>query len=88
MMSDCLMTNFYFQAKFFHDTGFSNWQSGVVIKNGKGINLDFDHHKRGPHENLICNVDVGPGKSIWRRGGLGNNSAARGTFWGYERKRN
>jgi hypothetical protein len=88
--TDSLMTNFDIQAKFIHDTCFTNFQSGVVIKNGKGINLAFDHHKRGPYENLLCNIDAGDGKNIWRSGGgrgLGKNSAARGTFWGIRAKK-
>jgi len=89
--NDSLMTNFDIQAKFIHDTCFSNFQSGVVIKNGKGSNLSFDHHKRGPYENLICNVHVGIGSGVWKSGGgraLGKNSAARGTFWGIRSEKN
>jgi hypothetical protein len=81
---DCLIANFDVETKFIHDITFTNPQSGNVVKNGKGRNLSFDHHKRGPHENLVCNVDVGDGDQIWRCGGgasLGKNCAARGTFW-------
>lgn len=84
MGNDCLLENFDFQTKFIHDITLSNRQSGNVVKNGKGRNLSFDHHKRAPYENLICNVDVGEGSQIWRCGGghaLGKNCGARGTFW-------
>lgn len=88
---DCLITNFDVQAKFIHDITFTNLQAGNVVKNGQGRKLSFDHHKRGPYENLICNVDVGDGSQVWRCGGgknLGKHCAARGTFWGIRAKEN
>ena len=87
---DCLITDFDVQAKFIHDITFAHLQSGNVVKNGKGRNLSLDHHKLGPHENLVSNVDVGEGTQIWRSGGgasLGKNCAARGTFWGIRAKK-
>ncbi len=81
---DCILTNFNIKTKFIHDVTVSNLQSGNVIKNGVGKNLSFDHHKRGPYENLFCNIDVGDGSQIWRCGGgrdLGKHCGARGTFW-------
>jgi ribosomal protein L21E len=82
--SDCLVENFEFKTHFVHDFTVSGSNNGNVIKNGKGINLSLDHHKRGPYENLLCNIDIGKGNEIWRSGGgqaLGKHSAARGTFW-------
>jgi hypothetical protein len=82
--SDCLATRFLFKTHFIHDITLSSSHSGSVIKNGKGINLSFDHHRRAPYENLFCNLDVGKGSEIWRCGGgasLGKHCAARGTFW-------
>ena len=84
MGQDCMLQRFDFRTKFIHDITFSNRQVGNVAKNGKGLNLSFDHHKRAPYENLICNVDVGSGSQVWRCGGgkqLGKNCGARGTFW-------
>jgi hypothetical protein len=81
---DCLFQNFDIRTKFIHDITMSNRQAGNVVKNGKGSNLSFDHHKRAPYENLFCNIDVGDGGQIWRCGGgrdLGKNCGARGTFW-------
>jgi hypothetical protein len=78
---DNLLQNFEFQAKFIHDV---TVKVGNVVKNGKGVNMSFDHHKRAPYENLFCNIDVGDGGQIWRSGGgaqLGKHCAARGTFW-------
>ena len=81
---DCLVQNFEFKTHFVHDFTVHNGKSGNVVKNGKGINLSFDHHKIGPYENLFCNIDVGKGSEIWRCGGgrsLGKHCGARGTFW-------
>ncbi len=89
MGQDCMLQRFDFRTKFIHDITFSNRQAGNVVKNGKGLNLSFDHHKRAPYENLICNVDVGTGSQVWRCGGgkqLGKNCGARGTFWGIRAK--
>ena len=81
---DCLVQNFDFKTHFVHDFTVGYTRNGNVVKNGKGINLSLDHHKKGPHENLFCNIDVGNGSEIWRCGGgrsLGKHSGARGTFW-------
>ncbi len=88
--SDCLVENFVFETRFIHDITVSALASGSVIKNGRGPDLSFDHHKRAPHDNLFCRIDVGEGKSVWRCGGgqaLGRNSGARTTFWAIESKR-
>lgn len=82
--SDCLVLNFDFRTHFIHDITVSYLNAGNVIKNGKGVNLSLDHHKKAPHENLFCNLDVGKGSEIWRCGGgrnLGKNCGAHGTFW-------
>lgn len=82
---DCLVQNFEFKTHFVHDFTVSNTQNGNVAKNGKGVNLSLDHHKKGPYENLFCNIDAGDGGEIWRCGGgnaLGKHCGARGTFWG------
>ncbi len=87
---DCLAQNFDVQTKFIHDIGLEALHAGNVYKNGRGINLSFDHHRRAPHENLFCNIDAGDGGQIWRSGGgkqLGKHCAARGTFWCIRSKR-
>jgi len=82
--SDCLLEDFDYQTHFIHDITLSYLNAGNVAKNGKGINLSFDHHKKGNHENLFCNIDVGKGAETWRCGGgrsLGKHCGAHGTFW-------
>ena len=82
--TDCLFENFDYRTHFIHDITEAYRCAGNVSKNGRGINLSFDHHKMGNHENLFCNIDVGRGTEIWRCGGgraRGKHCGARGTFW-------
>ncbi len=82
---DCLVTEFDLRTHFIHDITLGYLAAGNVIKNGKGTNLSLDHHKKAPHDNLFCNVDLGKGSEMWRCGGgasLGKHCGARGTFWG------
>ncbi|NOG55417.1 MAG: hypothetical protein HND57_14035 [Planctomycetes bacterium] len=84
MGTDNLMTNFTFNTHFIHDITVSYTHAGNVVKNGRGTNLSFDHHKKANHENLFCNIDVGAGTEMWRCGGgasLGKHCGARTTFW-------
>lgn len=88
--TDCLIENFDFRTQFIHDISVDNFSAGNVVKNGKGVNLSLDHHKRAPYENLFCNIDVGKGTVVWFCGGgalLGKNCGARGTFWGLRSSR-
>lgn len=81
---DNLFTNFDIRMQFQHDITMAAWTSGNVVANGRGVDICFDHHRRGPHENLFTNIDVGVGTHVWRCGGgagLGLHAAARTTFW-------
>ncbi len=81
---DCLVDGFEYRTSFIHDVTVSNGASGNVIKNGRGVDLSFDHHKRFPFANLFTNIDVGHGGQMWRCGGgarLGRHTAAWATFW-------
>jgi len=82
--TDCLLEDFDFRTHFIHDLTMGYLSAGNVVKNGRGIDLSFDHHRMCNHENLFCNLDVGEGDGIWRCGGgraLGRHCGARGTFW-------
>jgi hypothetical protein len=88
--TDNLFTRFRFETRFIHDLTLSCNYAGNVFSNGSGIDLNFDHHKRAPYENLFTNLDVGKGTRMWRCGGggsLGKNCGARGTFWNIRSKR-
>lgn len=89
--TDCIVTNFDINTRFIHDLSVELLTAGAVFKNGKGVDLALDHHKRAPHENLFSNLDLGEGSVTWRSGGdtsLGKHSAARGTFWNLRAIRN
>ena len=91
MGTDCLVTNFDLQTHFIHDITLGYLAAGNVIKNGRGTNLSLDHHKKAPHENLFCNLDLGKGSEMWRCGGgasLGKHCGARGTFWAIRAQQN
>lgn len=82
---DNLLMNFVFEMHFIHDITMTRLSAGNVIKNGSGVNLSLDHHKRANHANLYCNIDAGNGSDLWRCGGgasLGKNAGAWTTFWG------
>jgi hypothetical protein len=82
--TDNVFTDFRFDTRFIHDLGLSANHSGNVFSNGSGVDLNFDHHRRGPYENLFTNIDVGLGTRMWACGGgqkLGLHCGARGTFW-------
>jgi len=88
--TDCLIENFDIRTHFIHDITVDNFSSGNVIKNGKGVNLSLDHHKKAPYENLFSNLDLGKGTLAWFCGGgdlLGKHCGARGTFWGLKARR-
>ncbi|MCP5022296.1 MAG: hypothetical protein GY930_11025 [bacterium] len=79
--TDNVLTNFRFNTRFIHDLGLSANHSGNVFSNGSGVDLNFDHHRRGPHEYLFTNIDVGLGTRLWTCGGGQKLGRHCGTFW-------
>ncbi|MFH1499932.1 MAG: glycosyl hydrolase family 28-related protein [Verrucomicrobiota bacterium] len=80
---DHLFTRFDIRMRFIHDISVSQ-TAGVVVSEGRGEDLCFDHHKRAPFEVLFTNIDLGQGTRPWRSGGgaaLGKHAGARVTFW-------
>jgi len=81
---DNLFTDFDFRTQFIHDITVDHNASGNVSAHGKGVDLCFDHHRRGVNENLFTDIDAGSGTHLWRSSGgdsLGKHAAARNTFW-------
>ena len=81
---DNVITGFDFQTCFLHDLAVSIGSAGNVFSNGRGVDMNFDHHRRGPYENLFTNIHVGRGSRVWASSGgmfLGRHCAVRGTFW-------
>ncbi len=88
--TDNLFTDFNFNTRFIHDLGVSANHAGNVFSDGKGVDLNFDHHRRAPYENLFTNIDLGAGTRMWACGGgasLGKHCGARGTFWNIRAQR-
>ncbi len=80
---DNLVTRFDFQTSYVHDLSVEH-ASGNVFAGGRGADLNFDHHKDTPYENLFTDIDCGRGTRVWRCGGgasLGRQSAGWETFW-------
>ena len=80
---DNLVTNFDFRTSYVHDLSVEH-ASGNVWVHGRGTDLNFDHHKDTPYENLYTDIDCGRGGRVWRCGGgasLGRQSAGWETFW-------
>ncbi|MFH1499160.1 MAG: glycosyl hydrolase family 28-related protein [Verrucomicrobiota bacterium] len=89
-IGDHLFTRFDFRMRFIHDVGMGNQSAGVVMSQGKGVDLCFDNHKRAPYDNLFTMIDVGKGTRPWASGGglaLGKHSGARATFWNLRSER-
>lgn len=81
---DYLVTDFTVDTQFVHDLTVDTFANGNVFSEGKGIDVNFDHHRAAPFENLFTNIDVGSGSRLWKNGGsecAGPNSAARETLW-------
>ncbi len=82
-IGDHWFTRFDFQMKFVHDISVSGC-AGVVVSQGKGVDLCFDQHKRAPYETLFTAINLGAGTRPWKSGGgeaLGKQGGARVTFW-------
>ena len=82
---DYLVTDFKIETQFVHDLTVDAYANGNVFSKGQGVNMNFDHHRDGPFENLFTEIDVGEGSRLWNHGGdgcAGPPSAARETLWG------
>ncbi len=83
---DSWVTDFVLENVSQHDLSVSNLANGNVFSNGKGVDINFDHHRGAAYENLFSNIHVG---ESWRRNRLwdssgtptGHNTAAREIFW-------
>ncbi len=88
--TDNLTTGFDFRVRYIHDITVTRGSIGNVFASGRGVDVNFDHHRRGPYENLFTDIDVGVGSRVWASGGgaaLGRHSAARATFWNLRSER-
>mgnify|MGYP001206696134 CR=1 FL=1 len=82
--SDCLATGFAFEVSFFHDLTVSRGSIGNVFSKGRAPNMNMDHHRYAPYENLFTDLDLGEGTRAFNSGGgitCGQHTAAGETFW-------
>ncbi len=81
--NDCLCRDFTFECRFIHDLTVQS-AIGCVFAEGKGVDINFDHHRWAPYENLFTDIDVGRGSRVFASSGggmRGNHTAAGATFW-------
>ncbi len=89
--NDLLFTRFDVRKKFVHDLTVDGYAMGTVWSNGKGVDLNMDHHGRAPYGTLWSNLDMGQGKRPFGSGGSSNrlpHSAAFSTFWNLTARNN
>lgn len=83
--TDVLFTRFDVRKKFHHDLTVDNYAFGTVFSDGKGVDLNMDHHGHGPYGSLFTRLDLGAGTRPWDSGGKGAtrmpHSAARSAYW-------
>jgi hypothetical protein len=57
--SDVLVEDFTLNTKFVHDLSVDKFAQGIVWSNGKGKDIDMDHHKAQNYASLWVNIDAG-----------------------------
>ena len=80
---DGLCTNFSIETQFIHDVTVQS-AMGCVYCAGRTANLNMDHHRWAPYENLFTDIDAGEGTRLFSSSGGGNrgaHTAAGSTFW-------
>lgn len=89
-VQDCLLSGIEFTFTFIHDTAVSSLAAGNVFADLTGVDVNFDHHRKIPFENLFTAIDAGIGSRLWESGGdenAGPHSGARETFWNIRTQR-
>jgi Pectate lyase superfamily protein len=79
-----LVSHFDVQTKFVHDISVEWYALHSVFANGRGVDLNMDHHREANYASLFSNLDCGAGSRPFDSGGSGNwgaHSGAYSTFW-------
>jgi hypothetical protein len=79
-----LVTHFDVQTKFVHDISVEWYALHTVFANGRGVDLNMDHHREANYASLFSNLDCGAGTRPFNSGGSGDRGAHSGaysTFW-------
>lgn len=88
--TDSLVTNFTYGTRFIHDLGLTRGSVGNVYASGRGVDLNMDHHRWAPYQNLFTDLDAGRGTRHFASGGThtrGRHTAAGATFWNIRSER-
>jgi hypothetical protein len=84
-----LVTKFSVQTKFVHDISVEWYALHTVFSNGRGVDLNMDHHREANYSTLFSQLDCGHGTRPFDSGGSGNRGAHSGaysTFWNISAK--
>src|SRR5256714_833558 len=75
-----LITNFDVQTKFVHDISVEWYALHTVFANGRGVDLNMDHHREANYSSLFSSLDCGAGTRLFNSGGSGNRGAHSGGY--------
>lgn len=78
-----LCERFRINSMFVHNLSISH-SFGCVFSEGSGIDINFDHHRQAPYENLFVDIDIGKGTQPFSSSGRnieGPQIGAYNTYW-------
>jgi hypothetical protein len=78
--ADILITDFDIRTRYVHDVSTEFYMIGLVVSNGKGVDLNMDHHGRAPYGTLWTNIDMGAATRPYNSGGSGNRMPHQGAY--------
>jgi hypothetical protein len=79
-----LVTGFDVRTRLVHDISVEWYALHTVFANGRGVDLNMDHHREANYSSLFSNLDCGAGTRPFDSGGSGDrgsHSGAYSTFW-------
>ncbi len=82
--SENLVSFFDVQTKLVHDISVEWYALHSVFANGRGVDLNMDHHREANYSSLFTNLNCGACARPFDSGGSGNRGAHSGaysTFW-------
>lgn len=83
--ADNLFTGFDVRSTFIHDLSIDSYTLGTVWADGRGVDLNMDHHGRGNYGTLWTKLDLGAGTRPFASGGTAPlrmpHSGARTAYW-------
>jgi hypothetical protein len=83
--ADNLFTRFDVRNTFVHDLSIDSYTLGTVWADGRGVDMNLDHHGRGNYGTLWTKLDLGAGTRAFASGGTAPlrmpHSGARSAVW-------